>query len=56
MQGRLMESCCNASKSSLTVELPNIFAAATTYTDRETAVGVHIDHYAFARRKRQAAS
>jgi hypothetical protein len=37
--------------NTLTVELPNVFAAAPTYTNRETAVGVHIDHYAFARPK-----
>ena len=37
--------------NALTVELPNIFTAASTYTNRETAVGVHIDHYAFARPK-----
>jgi hypothetical protein len=29
--------------NTLTVELPHVFAAAATYTDRETAVGVHID-------------
>jgi hypothetical protein len=29
--------------NTLAVELPNVFAAAPTYTNRETAVGAHID-------------
>ena len=37
--------------NTLAVELPNVFAAAPTYTNRETAVGVHIDHYAFCAAK-----